>query len=195
MAEDLVVAVLAGGEGRRMGGLKALRPFRGRPLVAHALDLARGWSETVVVAVRDPAQVTGAVDAPLVLDHQDVPGPLAGLAAALAYAGECGAALLMTLPVDMPRAPADLPGRLRAALAPEVRAVLPRVDGDLQPACGLWRVEALDGLAAYAASGRSALRGFAAACGLAVVDFGPGEAALFANANTPEALARLEGEV
>lgn len=194
MREDLMVAVLAGGEGRRMGGVKALRPFRGAPLVAQALARARGWSDQVVVAVRDADQLAGAVEAPLAFDRADVPGPLAGLAAALAHARDAGAGLLLTLPCDMPRLPADLPERLAAALTPDAGAALPRIDGELQPVCGLWRVTALERLPAYLASGQSSLKGFAAACGLAAVDFGPEAAAAFANANTPEDLARLERE-
>jgi molybdenum cofactor guanylyltransferase len=138
--------------------------------------------------------VAGAVDAPLAFDRPDIPGPLAGLAGALAHAQGAGARLLLTLPCDMPNLPDDLPARLARALGPETGAALPRVDGELQPACGLWRVAAVERLAAYLASGQSSLRGFAAACGLAAVDFGPDEADLFANANTPEDLARLQGD-
>jgi len=192
MVEGLMVAVLAGGEGRRMGGVKALRPFRGAPLVAQALDRARSWSDQVVVAVRDASQVGGAAEAPLVVDRADIPGPLAGLAGALAHARSAGAALLLTLPCDMPDLPADLPERLAAGLGPHAGAALPRLEGELQPVCGLWRTTALERLVDYLASGQSSLRGFAAACGLAAVDFSPEEAALFANANTPEDLARLE---
>ncbi|WP_414692442.1 NTP transferase domain-containing protein, partial [Phenylobacterium sp.] len=50
LSPTLVVAVLAGGEGRRMGGGKALRPFRGAPLVTHAVRQARRWSDRVVVS-------------------------------------------------------------------------------------------------------------------------------------------------
>lgn len=192
MREDLMVAVLAGGEGRRMGGVKALRTFRGAPLVAQALERARGWSDQVVISVRDAEQVAGAAAAPLVFDRADIPGPLAGLAGALAHARDAGAALLLTLPCDMPNLPADLPERLARGLGPAAGAALPRIDGELQPVCGLWRVTALDRLADYLASGQSSLRGFAAACGLAAVDFGGDDAALFANANTPEDLERLE---
>lgn len=191
IGETLMVAVLAGGEGRRMGGVKALRPFRGAPLVAQAVAQARGWSARVVVAVRDADQVAGAVDAPLTFDRADIPGPLAGLAGALAHARAAGADLLLTLPCDMPHLPADLPARLAAALPPGAGAALPRVEGELQPVCGLWRTAALERLPEYLAAGRSSLRGFAAVCGLAVVDFA--DAAAFANANTPEDLARLEG--
>ena len=190
----MVVAVLAGGEGRRMGGVKALRPFHGAPLVAHAVALARRWSDQVVVAVRDPAQVAGAAGAPVILDRPDVAGPLAGLAGALEHARAAGAELLMTIPCDMPRLPAGLADRLAAALGPEDGAALPMVEGSLQPACGLWRVRCLDRLGDYLAAGRSSLWGFAEDCGLAAVEFGAGAAADFANANTVEELERLARE-
>jgi molybdopterin-guanine dinucleotide biosynthesis protein A len=186
---DLLVAVLAGGEGRRMGGVKALRPFRGAPLVAHAVALGRRWSDTVVVVVRDEGQVAGAVDAPLILDQPEIPGPLAGLAAALAHARGLNLARLLTLPCDMPNLPQDLPARLAESLGPERGCALPVAGGELQPMCGLWRTAALERLGAYLAGGRTSPRGFAAACGLATVDFGADAA--FANANSPEDLERL----
>jgi molybdopterin-guanine dinucleotide biosynthesis protein A len=192
MASKLIVAVLAGGEGRRMGGLKALRPFRGATLLAHALAQARTWSDEVVVVVRDPAQAGEAPGAPLVLDSPAIGGPLAGLAAALAHAKAHGAELLFTLPCDTPALPADLPQQLAAALGPKDVVALPEVAGGLEPAVGLWRTQALEALPAYLAAGRSSLHGFAEAAGLARVAFGPESAAAFANANTPEALAALE---
>jgi molybdopterin-guanine dinucleotide biosynthesis protein A len=175
-----------------MDGVKALRPFRGAPLVAQALGQGRRWSDQVVVAVRDAGQVAGAVDAPLAFDRADIPGPLAGLAGALEHARTIGAAQLLTLPCDMPRLPLDLPARLAAALGPDDGVALPTVEGELQPVCGLWRVSALERLPAYLAAGKSSLRGFAAACGLAVVEFGAQAAAAFTGANTPEELERLE---
>jgi molybdopterin-guanine dinucleotide biosynthesis protein A len=172
--------------------VKALRLFRGKPLVAQALGQARRWSALVAVSVREPGQVAGAVDCPLALDRADVPGPLAGLGGALDYAAGLGADLLLTLPVDMPNLPPDLPTRLAAAMEPAHGVALPAVAGELQPVCGLWRVGVRDRLAAYVASGRSSLRGFAAACGLAAAEFGAEDAPAFAGANTLEELARLE---
>ena len=191
MDDDLLVAVLAGGEGRRMGGVKALRPFRGTTLVAHALGQARGWSRQVCVVVRDAGQVAGAVNAPLAFDDPQIPGPLAGLAAALAETEARGCGRLLTLPVDMPDLPPELPARLAAALAPGVGAVLPEAAGFLQATCGLWRASALAALPAYLASDGRSLRGFAAACGLATVTFDAAESLSFANANSPEELDRL----
>jgi len=48
-----IVAVLAGGRGRRLGGAKAMTPLGGRPLICHPLAAARDAGlETVVVAKR-----------------------------------------------------------------------------------------------------------------------------------------------
>ncbi|WP_138141283.1 NTP transferase domain-containing protein [Brevundimonas vancanneytii] len=44
------VVILAGGEGRRMGGRKPERLLAGRPLIAHAVDQARKWGDPVAVA-------------------------------------------------------------------------------------------------------------------------------------------------
>jgi molybdopterin-guanine dinucleotide biosynthesis protein A len=192
MVEGRIVAVLAGGEGRRMGGVKALRPFRGTTLLAHAVALARRWSDEVAVVVRDPAQAGGLAGVTLIRDREDIEGPLGGLAAALAHAAARGAARLMTLPCDMPDLPADLAVRLEAGLGEAVVA-LPQVAEALEPACGLWRTQALAALDPYLAEGRTSLHGFARAAGLAVVDFGDAAAGAFANLNTLDALAALDG--
>jgi molybdopterin-guanine dinucleotide biosynthesis protein A len=192
MDERLIAAVLAGGEGRRMGGVKALRLFRGAPLIVHALAQARRWSDEVVVVVRESAQAGDACDAPLVFDAPGIEGPLAGLAAALAHARDRGAQQLLTLPCDMPDLPAELRGMLQAALTAEAAVALPQVEGRLEPACGLWRVAALDALAGYLAEGRNSLHGFAATAGLATAPFSAQAAAAFTNANTLEELEALE---
>src|SRR5215207_4701563 len=47
----VIVAVLAGGRGRRMGGAKAMAPFRGEPLVTWPLAAAHAAGlEAVIVA-------------------------------------------------------------------------------------------------------------------------------------------------
>jgi molybdopterin-guanine dinucleotide biosynthesis protein A len=128
-----------------------------------------------------------------VLDDPSIGGPLAGLAATLAYASGRGAGLLLTLPCDMPRLPADLGARLAQALTPAHGAALAAADGRVYPVCGLWRTACLEKLPAYVADGRSSLWGFAEACGLAVADWGPQGAPAFANVNSPDDLERLSG--
>ena len=193
MSARTAVVVLAGGQGRRMGGGKALRPFGRTTLAAHAVSLARRWSRTVAVAVRSLDQVEGLTDIPLLLDDPAVPGPAAGLASAFAFARAEGAARVLTLPCDAPLAPHDLLARLRAALEGGGAAVAIAASlGRLHPTCALWRVDCAARLPAYLAE-RTSLRGFGAECGMAIVDWpaGPGGDP-FANANTPAELAALQ---
>ncbi|MFN3582657.1 DUF454 family protein [Phenylobacterium sp.] len=187
-----VAVVLAGGEGRRMGGAKPLRRYGRATLLAHALTLARRWSPRVAVAVREPSQAGEEVDAPLILDDPAVPGPAAGLAAAFGFARSQGATRLLILPCDTPRLPADLLARLDAALVPGAAVAVASSGGVLHPVCALWRVEAAERLPAYLASGRASLRGFAADCGMVEVEWPAEPEDPFAGANTPEELTALQ---
>lgn len=190
MTPGLLVAVLAGGEGRRMGGGKPLRLFRGRTLIAHALDRAYSWSSQVAVSVRSPDQV-GPVAAPLVLDTPGVEGPLAGLSAALSLARDHGVGRLLTLPCDMPGLPADLARRLEQAVVPGAGVAIAMCSGELHPVCAVWDVEAQASLSTYLASGRSSVRGFAEAIGMSVVVWDDACATAFENFNTQAELARV----
>jgi len=184
--------VLAGGEGRRIGGAKPLRRYGEATLVAHAVTLARRWSPLVAVAVRDPGQVEGETDAPIILDDPAIPGPAAGLAAAFAFARARGADRLLVVPCDTPSLPADLLERLDAALVPGAAVAVASSGGTLHPVCALWRVEAADRLPAYLASGRASLWGFAIDCGMVEVEWPTEPEDPFAGANTPEELAALQ---
>ena len=75
-------AVLAGGRGTRMGGAKAMAPFRGAPLVMAPLAAARAAGlDAVVVAKPD----TELPDVPVWREQEAVAHPLAGLVAALEH--------------------------------------------------------------------------------------------------------------
>lgn len=180
----LVVVVLAGGQGRRMGGEKPLRLVGGRTLISLVLDKARGWSPFVAVSVRSPDQV-GPIDAPLILDNPDIGGPLAGLAAALAFAARASAPRLLTLPCDMPYLPNDLASRLCEALVPGVGAATATCADQLYPICSAWDVRVQCELPAYIASGRSSVRGFAEAVGARPIEWVSRAATAFHNFNTP----------
>src|SRR4051794_40722500 len=106
MRSDVAVVILAGGEGSRIGGAKPLRQFAGERLIDHALRYAQQWSDTVAVAVRDPAQVA-PLDAPIITDEPNVPGPLAGLISALRFGARASRQFVLTIPADMPFLPAD----------------------------------------------------------------------------------------
>jgi molybdopterin-guanine dinucleotide biosynthesis protein A len=188
----LAAVVLAGGEGRRMGGNKPLRAWRGELLLEHALRKARGFAPTVAVALRSPEQA-GAAGVPLLIDDPGLAGPLAGLASAISFAHDAGAQAVVTLPCDAPLVPEELAARLGAALEPGDGVAKAVSHGQWQPTCALWRANLAAPLAAYAARGGRSLRGFAEAAGLRLVDWGAPEPDPFASANTPEDLARLGG--
>lgn len=191
MKAPVAVVVLAGGEGRRMGGGKPLRPFGQTTLVGQAIAHARRWSPLVAVAVRTRDQVPANLDAPALLDDPAIPGPAAGLASAFAFAASVNAPHLLTLPCDAPCLPVDLLDRLQASLG-EARVAVASSLGRLHPTCALWRTECAARLPAYLATATS-LRGFAADCGMTEVAWPPGPGGdPFANANTPEELAALQ---
>lgn len=110
----VVVAVLAGGAGRRMGGDKPRRRLNGLRLLDHALNKAHALAGPVILVVRDPAQADGFAET-IVLDAPDIDGPLAGLLAALVWAADAGFDQVLTLACDMPRVPGDLLSRLQSA--------------------------------------------------------------------------------
>lgn len=180
------VVVLAGGEGRRIGGGKPDRLLAGRPLIEHALALARDWSDDVAVAVRAPSAALG--DVPQLIDEEG-DGPIAGIAGALRFAQARGLAAALTIPCDAPLLPEDLPERL--ALGPG-KAAIPESGGRLHPASALWAAAALPALPDYLATGRRSLMGFAEAIGFRTVEWPVAPFDPFFNVNTPEDLAAAE---
>lgn len=78
---DLAVLVLAGGEGKRMGGAKPERMLGGRRLIDHAIDAARRYGEQVAIGLRAADQVRAPEGIECVTDQPSIEGPLASLAA------------------------------------------------------------------------------------------------------------------
>lgn len=167
------IVILAGGEGRRIGGGKPQRRLGGETLLERALRQARRWSGDVLVA---------APGADLA-DDPGIEGPLGGIAAALALGGD-----VLTIPCDMPFLPDDLPGRLVSEAAATVAASA----GRLHPVCALWKAEARLSLAAYVATGRRSLTGFAEAVGYEAVTWPAEPFDPFFNVNDEADLARAE---
>lgn len=179
----LAVVILAGGEGRRIGGDKPLRRLGGRTMLERAVERARGWSDEVAIAVRKAGQV-GDMGVPVLIDPPGLEGPLGGLASALRLEREA----VLTIPCDAPFLPDDLPERLAAALAGH-SAALAASGGRVHPVCALWRTDALAEVRGYAATGRRSLIGFAERVGYVAVEWPEGA---FFNVNSPEDLAEAE---
>ncbi len=188
---SLVVAILAGGAGRRIGGDKPRRLLGGARLLDRALESAHGTAAPCILVARTPEQVEGFAGT-VVLDAPGIEGPLAGLLSALAWAADTGADRVLTLPCDMPFLPFDLHQRLEQALAPNLGAAIAASDGRLHPVCALWRTSAVPTLVRRAGEGRLSLRGLSEAVGCAVVEWSVERGDPFININTAEDLAAAE---
>ncbi len=187
----LVVAILAGGAGRRIGGDKPRRLLGGARLLDHALRCASGTTAPCILVARSPEQVAG-FDGTVVLDAPGVEGPLAGLLSALSWAAEAGADRVLTLPCDMPFLPDNLLSRLEQALAPGFGVAVAASGGRLHPVCALWRTAVVPTLVQRAGEGQLSLRGLGEAVGCAVADWSIEEGDPFININTAEDLAAAE---
>ncbi|HET7930125.1 MAG TPA: NTP transferase domain-containing protein, partial [Rhodanobacteraceae bacterium] len=105
---DTLGVVLSGGAGARVGGAdKGLLPVHGKPVVERVAAVLRPQcGELVIVANRNEADYArvGRVIADEAPGHA---GPLAGIAAALAFAIEAvaGHRWMLTVPVDCPDFP------------------------------------------------------------------------------------------
>ncbi len=110
-----MIAILAGGEGRRLGGIdKATVELGGWRLVDVAIARAKRWRSPVVISARRPAPWHAALDVPVVLDDAGHAGPLAGICAVMSWA-PVNVACLVSLTVDCPFLPDDLVARLTNA--------------------------------------------------------------------------------
>ena len=187
-----IVAVLAGGRSRRMGGPKATAPFAGRPLIARPLAAAAAAGlEAVVVAKPDSELPPLAVE--VWREPAEPVHPLVGLVAALERAGDRP---VLALACDMPFVAPGLLTRL-AELA--VATAAPRVAGRLEPFPGRYGAAALPVLRAALAR-EAPVR--AALAELSPVELGEDELRAFgdpvrmvAGVNTPDELARAEREL
>jgi molybdopterin-guanine dinucleotide biosynthesis protein A len=184
--------ILAGGRGQRMGGVdKGLQPWRGLPLVDHALArLAPQVREVMISANRNAAQYAARTARVLADESGDFPGPLAGILAGLRAAAT---PWLASVPCDSPQLPPDLVERLARGLGDAPGAVVQRdrgVDGvRLEPVCCLLSTALADDLARYLAEGGRKVEGWVSRHAVPVRFDRPDDAAAFANVNT---LADLE---
>jgi molybdopterin-guanine dinucleotide biosynthesis protein A len=193
MSADVAVVILAGGEGSRIGGGKPQRSLGGRRLIDRALEQAKRWSGTVVIAVREESQVE-PVDAVLISDDMDVGGPLGGLIAGLRFARDAGCEFLLTIPADMPFLPADLLERLDQEIG-DGGSALASSGGHMHPVCGLWRSSSLDRIPDYVASGQRSLKGFAETIGCVEIEWPAVPHDPFFNINSADDLAEAERRI
>jgi molybdopterin-guanine dinucleotide biosynthesis protein A len=188
--------ILAGGRSSRMGRDKALVPLQGRPLLAHVITRLAPQVERLAINANGDLTRFLAFDLPLRPDRvSDRPGPLAGIAAALAFAREIGAEAVAVVPADAPFLPLNVVARLAAAMG-QTQAACAQSARGLEPLFSLWRIETEAPVLAALARQEGSPRAVLSILDHRLVDFtGAGEEAAFANLNTPQDLADAEAQL
>ncbi len=179
--------VLAGGQGRRMGGVdKGLQPLRGKPMIAWVLERLKPQVAEIILNANQNVEKYEAYGHRVVRDEiGGFAGPLAGLHAGLKFAKH---PLVVTVPCDSPFLPADLVPRLQAALAGNQLAVA-RTGEQAHPVFSLMKRDVRESLEAFLAQGGRKIDAWYAALKVVEVDFDD-EANAFRNINTLEELRR-----
>jgi molybdopterin-guanine dinucleotide biosynthesis protein A len=185
--EPVTGIVLAGGLGRRMGGVdKGLQPLHGKPMVAEVLArLAPQVSEIVINANQNRAAYEKFGHRVVADDIAGFAGPLAGLHAGLKAARN---ALVVTVPCDSPFLPADLVLRLKNELKQNDLAVAKTGDQP-HPVFALVRRNLLDNLEKFLLQGGRKIDAWYASLKYVEVLFDD-EADAFRNINTLDELNR-----
>lgn len=180
--QKVAAVILAGGQGRRMGGAdKGLIDYQGRPLIEWVLAALAPQVDEIVISANRNLERYAAYGRRVLPDTlPDYPGPLAGVLAALQAVT---ADWLLVVPCDTPHLPADLALRLLGAAQLEsVPLAVAEDAARVHHSCFLVHTDQRDHLAAFLARGDRAVRHWQAELSSTRVRF---DAAAFANINGP----------
>lgn len=189
--ETVTGLILAGGQGRRMGGVdKGLQMLRGRPMVAWALERLAPQVDEVIINANQNGAAYARFGHRVVPDRIDgFAGPLAGLQAGLEAAAH---PLVVTVPCDSPFLPLDLVARLHEAMQrSEADLAVAKTGAQAHPVFSLVRVAVLPGLTRFLEDGGRKIDAWYAALRVVEVPFDD-EVEAFSNINTREELKGFE---
>jgi molybdopterin-guanine dinucleotide biosynthesis protein A len=190
---SVTAILLAGGEGRRMGGQdKGLTKLKGKPLVQWVLTRIQHQVGEILISANRHIDEYAALGYPVIKDKTEgFVGPLAGIARGLLDAKN---ELVLSVPCDTPFLPDDLVSRLTLALNTGTHDIaVPRVAGRSQNVISLMRRHVGANLAIFLSQGGRKVQDWQAGLNTAFADFSD-EAAYFVNINSPEQLAALDAK-
>jgi len=182
---NITAVILAGGRGRRMGGLdKGLIDLAGKPMIEHILTAIAPQCETIIINANRHIERYAEYGYPVLKDElDDFQGPLAGFATALEHATT---PLVLTLPCDAPFVPNDLVQRMALAMQQAESDITVTHDGDrLQPVYALIKTSLTTNLKEFLAKGERKIDRWYALNNTTQVNFSDVRK-MFDNINTPE---------
>lgn len=191
MNNTITGVILAGGMGRRMGGVdKGLQTLRGKPMVSWVIARLQPQVSTLIINANQNLERYAEFGCTVVPDQiPDFAGPLAGLHAALSAAQT---PLVATAPCDSPFLPEDLISRLFSALTvTNADLAVARTFDQPHPVFCLCKREVLPHLTEFLQSGGRKIDRWYSTLKVTEVAFDD-QAAAFENINTREELGRFE---
>ncbi len=184
-AENFVsTVILAGGQGSRIGGDKAMRNLRGLPLIEWVIGILIEQDTEILISANGNQAALSELGYPVISDLlPGYAGPLAGLHAAMHHATSEWVACV---PCDTPFLPDNLIERLLTGIG-SAEASVAVVNGKRQPAIALYRRRSvLPKLNAYLDSGERKVAGWLAMLQVQEVVFE--DAGAFININSLDEL-------
>ena len=191
MTQPVTGVILAGGQGRRMGGVdKGLRELRGKPLVAWVLERFAPQVDEVLINANQNLDVYARFGPRVISDEiGGFAGPLAGLQRGLTEASH---PLVATVPCDSPFLPSDLVARLAAAMdTAQAQLAVARTGQQPHPVFCVCRRDVAPHLTRFLAGGGRKIDAWYATLAVVEVAFDD-EPDAFSNINTPEELRAFE---
>jgi len=190
---ERTVAILAGGQSRRMGRDKAQLDLGGISLLERTARTSLAAAARVVVIGRERPTDWPLPEVPFVPDDAPGLGPLAGLGTALRHASTWHADGVLALACDMPKMnAAGLSWLFEAAAQRRLDHGLAVVNaGQLEPLFSIYTAECVPLIEDLLATNRRSLHGLIEGGSFQRVEAPPEIATLLVNVNTPEDLGRL----
>ena len=202
-AQHITGLILAGGQGRRMGGVdKGLQNFHGIPLALHTLMRLGPQVDSVMVNANRNLAAYESLGASVWPDASaDFAGPLSGFLVGLERAET---PYVLTVPCDTPRLPLDLAERLATAMerdnADIAMAAAPETDDHgqtllrPQPVFCLMKIELSESLVRFTHGGGRKIDAWTSQHHTVIVPFDTAndDPLAFANINTLHELQALE---
>jgi molybdenum cofactor guanylyltransferase len=188
---DITAVILAGGQGRRMGGRdKGLLEFNGRLMIEILIERLQDQQLDVLINANRNQATYQSYGYPVIGDElEDYQGPLAGFASAMVTVNT---RYILTLPCDSPMLAHNFADRFIETQDRKESPICVAHDGErLQPVYALIDTRLLDDLKRFLDGGERKIDRWYAQHNYAQVDFSD-DTAMFRNINTPEDQQRMQ---
>ena len=139
-ARSPVGVILAGGQGARIGGSKAIVELRGRPLITYPCEVLREAVGEVVIVAKADTELPGIPGVTVWVEPQTPRHPLIGIMHALSLAE---GRPVLSCPVDLPFITPEVVRQLAQAEPGAAPAVIAATAETTQPLFGCFQARAL----------------------------------------------------